>query len=110
MPAEKRISIPGSHRELVAGSSAARPLAKNEPVQATVVLRRRSHTQMPAAPEELASPHPRTARLCTRDEFGMIHGADPSDIAAIEAFAHEHSLTVTRRSAARRSVVLSGTA
>jgi kumamolisin len=40
----------------------------------------------------------------------VLHGADPADIAAIEAFAHENGLTVAERSAARRSVVLKGTA
>ena len=40
----------------------------------------------------------------------MLHGADPADIAIVEAFAHEYSLTVVERSAAKRSVVLTGTA
>jgi len=40
----------------------------------------------------------------------VLHGADPADIALVEAFAHEYDLTVRERSAARRSVVLIGTA
>jgi kumamolisin len=40
----------------------------------------------------------------------MVHGAQPADIAAVEAFAHEYGLTVTTSSQARRSVVLSGPA
>ena len=46
----------------------------------------------------------------SRGEFSVLHGADPTDIAAIEAFAHENGLTVVESSAARRSVVLKGTA
>jgi kumamolisin len=39
-----------------------------------------------------------------------MHGADPKDMQAIEAFAHEHSLTVSERDPARRVIKVSGTA
>ena len=107
MAFEKKIALPGSQRELVAGASAARPIDNNEVVQATVVLRRRTQTP---APESFAFSDPQTANHHPREDYGLIHGASPADIASIEAFAHEYGLTVTERSQARRSVVLSGTA
>jgi kumamolisin len=45
-----------------------------------------------------------------REDFAVLHGADPADLALIDDFAHEYGLTVTERSAARRSVILTGTA
>ena len=64
---------------------------------------------MPAA-EDFAFRSPNSTEYHSRGEFSVLHGADPADIAAIEAFAHENGLTVVESSAARRSVVLKGTA
>jgi kumamolisin len=107
MAFETKIALPGSQREPLAGASASRPIDNNEVVQATVVLRRRTQTP---APESFAFSDPQTANHHPREDYGLIHGAAPADIASIEAFAHEYGLTVTERSQARRSVVLSGTA
>ena len=109
MPSQKRVELAGSHREMVAGASSPRPVDNHEMVQATVVLRRRARAQMPAA-EEFAFRQSNVASYHTRDEFAVLHGADPVDIASIEAFAHDNGLTVSERSAARRSVMLKGTA
>jgi kumamolisin len=78
-------------------------------VQATVVLRRRARATMPKL-EEFGYRQNNTRNYHTREEFGVLHGADPADIASIEAFAHDNGLTVSERSANRRSVVLKGTA
>jgi kumamolisin len=107
MAFEKKIALAGSDRKPVAGASAARPIDNNEVVHATLVLRRRTPTN---APESFAYSSPKTISYHSREEYGVLHGAVPSDIAIIEAFAHEYGLTVTERSQARRSVVLSGTA
>jgi kumamolisin len=109
MPLQKRIDVPGSHRDVVAGATDARPVDTHEMVQATVVLRRRARTRMPAL-EELGFKEANAKTYHTREEFAILHGADPADIASIEAFAHDHGLTVSEKSAARRSVVLKGTA
>jgi len=107
MPFEKKIVLAGSHREPVAGASVAQPIDNNEIVSATVVLRRRTPA---AAAESYAFTDPQSVKHHTREEYGTVHGASPSDIAAVEAFAHEYGLTIMERSQARRSVVLSGTA
>ena len=108
MPLQKRVELAGSHRETVAGASAPRPIDNHEMVQATIVLRRRAHATMPAA-EEFAYRQAGVRTYHTRAEFAVLHGADPADIAAVEAFAHENGLTVSEQSPARRSVVLKGT-
>ena len=107
MPFDKKTVLAGSHREPVAGASVARAIDNSEIVSATVVLRRRTE---PAALGSFAFADPRSVTRHTREEYGTLHGAAPADIATIEAFAHEYGLTVTERSQARRSVVLSGTA
>jgi len=107
MPQE-RVALAGSHREPAANASAPSPIDQHELVQVTVVLRRRPQSRLPAA-EEFAFQDTHTVKYHRREDFAVLHGADPADITLIEAFAHEHSLTVRERSAARRSVVLTGT-
>jgi len=107
MAYEKKIALAGSHREPIAGASVARAIDNNEIVQVTLVLRRRNAT---APLESFAFSDPQTVAHHSREEYATLHGAAPADIAAIEAFAHEFGLTITERSPARRSVVLSGTA
>jgi kumamolisin len=103
------MELAGSHREAVAGAAATGPVDNNEMILATVVLRRRQRANMPAA-EAFAFQQPHTRQYHTRGEFAVLHGADTGDMAAVEAFAHDNGLTVSERSAARRSVVLKGTA
>jgi kumamolisin len=76
-------------------------ISEDEIVHATVVLRRR---------QEAAGPEPGGLKHETREDFGVIHGAAASDLAAVERFAHEHGLTVSERHPERRSIVVSGRA
>ena len=73
-----------------------------------MVLRHRPRTQ-PAEAEDFGFQDSQGVNYHTREDFAVIHGADPADIALVETFAHEYSLTVTERTTARRSVVLTGT-
>ena len=109
MAAQKRVELAGSHRQAIESASAPHPIDNHEMVQATVVLRRRPRAQMPRA-EAFGYRGAHTVSYHPRAEFAVLHGADPADIALVEAFAHEYDLTVRERSAARRSVVLIGTA
>jgi len=110
MPFENRFALAGSHREPVPGAQLTRAIDENEIVQATVVLRRRAQTSLPGSADSFAFSDPGTINHHSREDFGLVHGAAPQDVAAIEAFAHEFDLTVAERSSARRTVVLSGTA
>src|SRR5207249_4468774 len=56
-----------------------------------------------------ASRLPEHRRYVSREEFALGHGADPADMAKVEAFAREHSLTVVEASAAKRTIRLAGT-
>jgi kumamolisin len=103
------VELAGSHRETVAGASTPRPLDNHEIIQATIVIRRRARTNTPV-PEDYAYRHANSRSYHTRDDFAVLHGADAADLACIEAFAHDNGLTVSEKSAARRSVVVKGTA
>jgi kumamolisin len=109
MPSQNKVALPGSEREPVASASAPSPVDSHEMVQVTVVLRRRTRTQLPAA-EEFGFQDSQTVNYHSREEFAVLHGADPADLALVEAFAHENDLTVVERSTAKRSMVLTGTA
>jgi kumamolisin len=88
----------GSHREHPAESAFAGQPSPDEPVQITVVLRRKT-----AAPgEETAASH------LSHEELALRHGADPADIAAIEAFARNHGFAISEVDQAARLVRITG--
>jgi kumamolisin len=57
----------------------------------------------------MSSSLPRKRQYLSREEFATRYGADPADVAKVEAFAHQHNLTVVEASLARRTLVLAGT-
>jgi kumamolisin len=103
MPAESRLTIAGSEKKPLANAQLTGQAPADETVSVTVVLRRRGDHAAISVDSDSYQPH-------VREDYGITHGADPNDVQAIEAFAHEHHLTVSERDAARRSVVLTGTA
>ncbi|MGH9641086.1 MAG: S53 family peptidase, partial [Terriglobales bacterium] len=103
----KRLPLPGSERTPMEGAREVGPANPNEQVEVTVRLRSRAGSRsMPEA--EFAKP-PSERAVLSRAEFASRHGADPSDIARVEAYARAHHLTVKETSAARRTVILTGT-
>ena len=78
------------------------PHEGTEPLDVTVVLRRRSDTTPPPAawPKPAQFPH---------GQFGEHYGADPTDIENLRGFAHQHGLTETGCDAHRRVLHLRGT-
>jgi kumamolisin len=73
----------------------------------TVTVRRRNELPSLEAQSKL-KPAERT--YMTHAEHADKHGADPADIAKVEAFAAEYGLRVTNTNASQRTVTLSGTA
>lgn len=90
--------VRGSNRERPAESALVGQPAPDEPIQVTIVLRRRA----PAAPNAAISNH------LSHDELAEMHGADPADIAAVEAFATNRGLAVTEVDQAARLLRVSG--
>jgi kumamolisin len=73
----------------------------------TVTVRRRN--ELPSL-EAQSKQKPGERTYMTREEHAERHGADPADIAKVEAFARENGLRVTDRNPAQRTVTLSGAA
>jgi kumamolisin len=73
----------------------------------TVTVRRRN--ELPSI-EAQSKQKPGERTYMTREEHADKHGADPADIAKVEAFAKENGLRVTDTNAAQRTVTLSGSA
>jgi kumamolisin len=106
----KRSPVAGSERVPFHGAVSAGPVPKEERFEVTVRVRRRSPVQSLAADLFQTDQLPAKRRYRTREEYASTYGADPADLAKIEAFGREYNLVVVETSAARRSVFLSGTA
>jgi kumamolisin len=94
---ERRAAVRGSERSLENARIVGTP-SSSDHVEVSVVLRRR-------APLELQEPLERLAR----EAFEARYGADPADVARVEAFAARYDLTVAAVDLARRTITLSGT-
>ncbi len=106
MASEEYVALPGSQREPMPGATRKRPCDPEESVQVTVVIRQRRLSQHEKPLEELIAGGERL----TRSEYEAHYGADPKDVAEVEAFAQAHHLKVAGVDLAARTVLLSGTA
>jgi len=105
-----RHTIPGSEREPVAGARATGKVMAGERIEVSVLVRPGSGQRDLADSEALVDKAPSQRHYLSRDEFAKQHGAAATDIAKVEDFAKAHGLAVVEANAARRTVVLSGTA
>jgi kumamolisin len=105
MPADsrkpRRVPLKGSKKAAFTTGKRVGPAPKAEEVTVTLRLRRRSPLASPCTTADF--------RTLGYDEFRALHGADPGDVAKVEAFAHAHGLVVPRVSLAQRAVDLAGT-
>jgi kumamolisin len=106
----KRLHITGSEREALPGARAMGEVAPDERLEVTVRVRPMAPTRSMAAAALSADTLPARRPVMTREQFAAQHGADAKDLRAVAEFAKNHGLVVVESSAARRSVVLSGTA
>lgn len=106
---ETLVPLPGSERTPVPEARAVGPSAQDERLEVTVRVRHRASLQPHAISAAMADRPVRERHYLTRQQYSEEHGADPQDLAAVEAFAQDHGLTVVASSPARRSVILSGT-
>jgi kumamolisin len=101
------VSIPGSQRKPVRGAHVVGSISDDERMEVTVRVRRRK--PIPAAAlDGRSSPSSRT--YLTHKKLEAEYGADPKDIRKVEAYARKNHLVVIESIAARRSVILGGSA
>jgi kumamolisin len=101
-------AIAGSERAPLKGATEIGPANPNEKLDVTIRLRSRAGKKPIVSADAFTKPIANRTIL-SRKEFEQTHGADPESIARVEAFAREHKLTVKEKSAARRTVILTGT-
>src|SRR5579863_1602919 len=99
--------LAGSERAPLPGAREIGPANPKEMVDVTIRLRSRAGKKPIVSADAFTKPIAKR-NIMSRQEFEKSHGADPESIAKVEAFAREHKLTVKEKSAARRTVILSG--
>jgi len=105
-----RTTVRGSERAPLHNARAVGPVPADERFEVTVRVRRKAVLRSLEADGFHMDRLPGKRRYLTHDQYTATHGADPADLAKIEAFAKTHGLVVVETSEARRSVFLSGTA
>jgi len=108
MAPPRRNALAGSERAPLRGAREIGPADPNAKIDVTIRLRSRAGKK-PAVTSDTFRQPPTQRRILSREEYEQSHGADPSSIAQVEAFARDNDLTVVEKSPARRTVVLSGT-
>lgn len=105
-----RHTIPGSERAPIIGARSAGAVMPDERIEVSVRIRARAGARDLEEGGALEDKPPAQRQYLSREEFAARHGAASEDMAKVEAFAKQHRLAVVESSAARRTVVLSGTA
>lgn len=99
------VTLPGIAPAAPAGARVIGPVPAGERFEVTVRVRRRA-----ALPPHPLAPGLGQRSYLTREQYEAQHGASAADMDAVARFAQRVGLVETERSAARRSVFLSGTA
>src|SRR4051794_32840758 len=103
MTFEDRTILPGSENVHRPGLQPSGTIEMDETVRVSLILRRKGSNPVVFTGSESHPP-------LSHEEYEGKYGADGSDIALVEQFAHEFGLSVVEMSAAKRRVVLTGTA
>jgi kumamolisin len=104
----KRIALSGSNRRPLPGAKIVGAVDSDQRIEITVQVRRKPESNLDATVAKIASQGLADRKYLTRAELASQAGADPADIAKIDAFAHGHALTAMETDLARRTVKLSG--
>lgn len=106
---KKNIPIPGSERVALPDAHVVGPMPPTERIQISVILRPRKSLKSLKSAGFLKAAPPSARKYMSRMEFAKAYGANPADIKKVEAFAHDHHLTVMQVSPERRTIILAGT-
>jgi kumamolisin len=103
-----KITLPGSQRSAMSGARVSAPADPNERLEVSLIIRRQARAALQTRVQALDRGD-RSAGFLSQEEFATQHGAAASDLAAVGVFAAANGLSVVQESAARRTVILSGT-
>jgi kumamolisin len=99
-------ALAGSERRPVPGAQPTGPADPNECVDVTLLVRRQAAADFERMANDAAAT---PSTHLSGNEFAKRFGADPQDIAKVEAFARKYGLRVVEENPARALVRLSGT-
>ena len=102
--------VAGSHRDPLEGAQRVGPVDPQSEVTVSLVVRRGGSGNAAASVAELAKTAPAERAHVSHEQFAAQYGADPADLDEVKKYAEQAGLTVTRSSAARRTVELRGSA
>jgi kumamolisin len=103
MAFENRVTLKGSESQIPLGALVVGSVPDSEEVRVTLILNRKTQ------PGPAAATTAEVERL-TRAEFQKTYGADSSTLSIVNEFAQAFQLKVVESDAAKRRVLLSGTA
>jgi kumamolisin len=103
-----RVPLRGSEKQLVADAQPIGELHPGERIEVTMHLRPQAEQALTAQMTDLTARSVDQREYLSRETFAQRFGANPGDIAKIEAFARANGLAVVETSSARRTVVLAG--
>src|SRR5712671_4883959 len=110
---KNRMLVPGSEKRMLSNAKVTGKLDPKKEIEITILVRRRASGAGERAQHRdmmvLGTRLPEDREYFGREEFATARGADPADIERIDAFAHEHNLTVVQSSIPKRTVKLAGT-
>lgn len=106
---QDRVPVPGSDKQPVPGARVLGPARADEHFQVTVRVRAKTSLRSLAADNTQADLLPSQRNYVSRETYTQTYGADPQDIAKVEAFARSNGLVVVSTNEGERKVVLSGT-
>ena len=102
-----RHPLPGSERRLPDQARDVGAADPDQQLEVSILLRRRASEGLKARLDKIARGDRSDGHL-SREAFAQNFGADPADVAAVEAFARTFGLTVVAEDLPRRTVRLSG--
>jgi kumamolisin len=109
LPYPIHVPLPGSNRELLPGSRAAGAVDPKQVASLTIGTRARNDfARLEQEVLALYQKPLKDRQYFTRADLTQRFGARTEDFDAIERLAQKHSLVVSHRDAARRSIVLTG--
>lgn len=108
-PQENR-AVAGTAHAHPNGHTKLNPTAPGQLVTATIMVRRKPDGSRLRNEADFTARAKAPAKRLSRAEFAATHGSDPKELQEVEAFAKSQGLEVLESNAARRSVVVRGTA
>jgi kumamolisin len=102
--------LEGSHRDPLAGAELVGPTPPDSEVSVSVLVRRGGSHDASAQVAALAAVRPSEREHVAPEDFAARYGASTADLDKVAAYAEGHGLEVAESDAARRTVVLRGSA